>query len=140
MDTAQALLMLLPTQHAVYVWAVAADRPASFARVEMSEVHLNELVSGLRAQLDFGASSQAAKSFNNKAAFELYSQLLAPVSPVLQGKNQLIVAAGGSLSQIPFGILQTSPGGGIGSQAPWLIKDVSIVQVPSITAWLAIKS
>jgi CHAT domain-containing protein len=139
LDASQALLMLLPTQQAVYVWAVASNRPASFARVDMSEEHLNGLVSSLRAQLDFGASSEAGTSFNSAAAFELYDKLLSPLAPVFKGKTQLVVAAGGSLSQIPFGILQTSAGGGVDKQAPWLIKEASIAQVPSLTAWVAIK-
>ena len=139
LDPSQALLMLLPTQHAVYVWAVAADRPAGFARVEMDEERLNGLVASLRAQLDFGASSQAGTAFNSAAAFALYDQLLGPVASVIKGKTQLVVAAGGRLSQIPFGILQTRAAGGVGKEAPWLIKEASVAQVPSLTAWLAIK-
>jgi CHAT domain-containing protein len=139
LEPSQALLMLLPTQHAVYVWAVASDRTAGFARVDMDEERLIGLVASLRAQLDFGASSQAGTAFNSAAAFALYDQLLAPLASVFKGKTQLVVAAGGRLSQIPFGILQTRAGGGVGKDSPWLIKEASIAQVPSLTAWLAIK-
>lgn len=140
LDASQALLMLLPTEQSVYVWAVASDRPASFARVDMSEEHINRVVARLRAQLDFGANSKAGTVFNSAAAFELYDKLLAPLTSVFKGKTQLIVAAGGSLSQIPFGILHTRAGGRVDKQAPWLIKEASIAQVPSLTAWLALRT
>jgi len=140
LNPSQALLMLLPTQNAVYVWAVASDRPPGFARVAMDEDHLNGLVASLRSQLDFGGSSQAGTAFSSDASFALYDQLLAPLTHVFKGKTQLVVAAGGSLSQLPFGILQTRAGGGVGKESPWLIKEASIAQVPSLTAWLAIKN
>jgi len=44
------------------------------------------------------------------------------------------------LSQLPFGVLQTQAGAGFKADAPWLIKQASIAQVPSLSAWLAIKS
>jgi len=134
----QALLMLLPTTDAVYVWAVTAERPPAFARAPLSEARVDQLIGRLRRQLDFAAGG--GSQFDSAAAFELYDKLLAPLAPTLQGKTQLIVAAGGNLSQIPFGILHTRANGGTGSQAPWLIKEASIAQVPSLSAWLAIKS
>jgi len=135
----QALLMVLPTPDAVYVWAVAADRPAAFVRASLSEAEVNTLVARLRAQLDFDSGFQAGKQFDNAAAFEICDKLLAPVAEVWKGKPQLIVAAGGALSQLPFAVLQTKPVGDSATQTPWLIRDVSIAQVPSISAWLAIK-
>ena len=136
----QGLLMVLPTPDAVYVWAVAADRPAAFARASLSEAQVNALVTRLRAQLDFDSSSQAGKQFDSAAAFEIYDKLFTPVAKVWKDKPQFIVAAGGALSQLPFAVLQTKPGGDSGSQVPWLIREVSIAQVPSISSWLAIKT
>ena len=140
LDPQQALLMLLPTSEAVYVWAVAADRPAGFVRVSLTEAQVNALVAGLRHQLDFAYGSTTGIQYNSGAAFELYDRLLAPLAKVWQGKTQLIVATGGALSQLPFAVLQTRPGGGFDANAPWLIREASITQVPSLSAWLAIKS
>ena len=140
LEPQQALLMFLPTPEAVYVWAVAADRPAGFVRVAMTEAQVNALVAGLRQQLDFAHGSTTGTQYNSGAAFELYDRLLAPLAKVWQGKTQLIVATGGALSQLPFAVLQTRPGGGFDANAPWLIREASITQVPSLSAWLAIKS
>jgi CHAT domain-containing protein len=140
LEPQQALLMLLPTTDAVYVWAVASDRPPAFIRAKLTEPQVNTLVTRLRSQLDFGANAKAGQQFDSAAAFELYDKLLAPLAGVWSGKTQLIVAAGGRLSQLPFGVLQTRAGGGNKADAPWLIKQASIAQVPSLSAWTAIKA
>jgi CHAT domain-containing protein len=41
---------------------------------------------------------------------------------------------------LPFGVLQTRANGGFRADAPWLIKEAAISQVPSLSAWLATKS
>ena len=140
LDGAQALLMVLPTANAVYVWAVAGDRPAAFARVAMPEAEVNELVKRLRNNLDFASFKGAPTRFDNAAAHALYQRLIAPVSSALQGKTQWIVATGGALSQLPFAVLHTQSSGSSGEDAPWLIKQAAIAQVPSLSAWLALKS
>ena len=134
----QALIMLLPTPEAVYVWAVAADRPAGFTRVQLKETHIDDLVGRLRAQFDF--ASGRGEQFDSATAYTLYDRLLAPLNSVWQGKSQLIVAASGALSQLPFAVLQTQPKGGLGDEAPWLIRQTAIAQVPSLSAWLSIKA
>lgn len=136
----QALLTLMPTADAVYVWAVASDRPAVFARVAMGEARLNALVKGLRLQLDFDEGSSVGSRFDSAAAFELYDRLLVPVAGVWKGKSQLLVAAGGALSQLPLAVLQTRPYNGFNAGAPWLIREAAITQVPSLSSWLTIKA
>ncbi len=140
LDASQALLMVLPTADAVYVWAVASDRPATFARVAMPEAEVHQLVTRLRSNLDFASFKGVPTRFDNAAAHLLYQRLVAPVSSVLQGKTQWIVATGGTLSQLPFAVLQTQAGGSVGQDAPWLIKQAAIAQVPSLSAWLALKN
>ncbi len=140
LDSKQAVLLLLPTPQAVYVWALSADRPAAFVRANMSDSSVKALVKRLRLQLDFAAPEGAGTRFDSDAAYQLYSTLLAPVAPAWKGKTQLIVAAGGVLGQIPFGLLHTQAGAGFDSKAPWLIRDAAIAHVPSLSAWLAIKS
>ncbi len=138
LEANQALLILLPTTDAVYVWAVTADRPAAFARVDLKEVQVKALVTRLRSQFDFATG--AGTQYDSAAAFELYNKLMAPLATAWQGKTQLIVAAGGALSQLPFAVLQTQSNGGFGANAPWLIRQTAIAQVPSLSAWLSIKA
>jgi CHAT domain-containing protein len=140
LDATQALLLVLPTTDAVYVWAVASDKPAAFARVAMPEADVNRLVARLRTNLDFARFKGVPTQFDSAAAHALYQRLIAPVSATLQGKTQWIVATGGALSQLPFAVLQTQPGGGSGQGAPWLIKQAAVAQVPSLSAWLALKN
>ncbi len=140
LDANQALLMVLPTTQAVYVWAVASDRPAAFARVAMQESEVSQLVAQLRKNLDFASFKGAPTRFDNAAAFALYQRLVAPVSATLQGKTQWIVATGGALSQLPFAVLHTQASTQSGAAAPWLIKQAAIAQVPSLSAWLALKN
>jgi CHAT domain-containing protein len=72
--------------------------------------------------------------FDHAASQELYAKLLSPVQQGLAGKTSLIVAAGGVLGQIPFGVLQTA------DKDSWLIKQAAITHVPSVAAWLSMRS
>ena len=136
----QALVLILPSADAVYVWAISSDRPVQFAQAPISQARVNQLVATLRRQLDFGSERSAGTRFDSAAAFELYHSLLAPMDAVLGNKHMIIVAAGGALSQLPFGLLQTQANGGVDADAPWLIRQTSVSQVPSLSSWLAIKS
>jgi CHAT domain-containing protein len=136
----QALVLLQPTQNAVYVWALAKDRPASFTRAALPLLQVNAMVARLRQDLDLGAMSKAPTTYDSATAFALYDKLLAPVASTWQGKPQLIVAAAGALSQLPFAVLHTASGGGVDTKAPWLVHQTAITQVPSVSAWLALQS
>ncbi len=137
--TDEALIMLLPTQDAVYVWAVTRDGNNTAARVEMPRARLTQLVQAIRKTLDFAAMGSNVPAFNASAASTLYQQLLGPVQASMEGKSHLIVAAGGVLGQIPFGVLLTRPTTVSRVDAPWLIRQAAITHVPSLSAWLAVK-
>jgi len=136
----QALVLLLPGEDGVYAWAISRDQPGAFVKAAMPPERVKQLVAKLRSQLDFGSSSSAGTQFDSAAAFALYDSLLAPLNSVLAGKTSWVVAAGGALSQLPFGLLHTQAGGTLDDKAPWLIRQASISQVPSVSSWLSIKS
>jgi CHAT domain-containing protein len=136
----QALVLILPSRGAVYVWTITSDQPTGFAKADISQEQVGLLVAKLRHQLDFGADADAGSQFDGAAAFTLYDKLLAPMQAQLAGKTSLIVAAGGAVSQVPFGLLHTAAGGGFDDKAPWLIRQMSVSQVPSLSSWLSIKS
>lgn len=137
----EALLMLLPTENAVYVWAVTAGQPAAFARVALPQAELGQLVRRARSTLDFAEMRRGVRPFDADASSELYRRLLLPVQAALEGKKRIVVAAGGVLSQLPFGVLLTRPAKlsvpADYAGAPWLIKQAAITQTPSVSAWLA---
>ncbi|MEO6017512.1 MAG: hypothetical protein ABIP46_09665, partial [Polaromonas sp.] len=135
----EALVMLLPTEDAVYIWAVTSGAKPLFVRAALPQKELTRLVRSARSTLDFAEMGGKVQPFNAAAASELYQRLLAPLQAALQGKKQLVIAAGGALSQLPFGVLLTQPVQSAGVDAPWLIRQSAVTQVPSVSAWLALK-
>ena len=135
----EALVMLLPTDDAVYVWAVTSDGKDTSARVSIASPQLSKLVRDLRHTLDFAEMGNSLRPFNATAASDLYQTLLAPVAKALAGRQHLVIAAGGVLGQFPFGVLLTQPVKKLDAHAPWLIKQAAISHVPSVSAWLAVK-
>ena len=135
----EALITLLPTDSTVYVWAISRDEgnqaKQSFAKVDLNKAQLAALVKRLRASLDVaGLVPTRRPAFDHAASQELYAKLIAPVQQSLAGKGSLIIAAGGALGQIPFGVLQTA------DKDSWLIKQAAITHVPSVAAWLSMRA
>jgi CHAT domain-containing protein len=131
----EALIVLQPTDDAVFVWAVNQQGTGAFHRANLTNADLAKLVKRLRASLDVaGIPENRRPAFDHAAAQELYAKLLSPVQQGLAGKTSLIVAAGGVLGQIPFGVLQTA------DKDSWLIKQAAITHVPSVAAWLSMRS
>jgi CHAT domain-containing protein len=136
----EAVVVLLPTEKATYVWAVGADAASQgFARVPVGIAAINTQVKAIRDTLDFAQMGSSVKAFNAAASHELYSRLLKPLEAQLAGKKHLIVAAGGSLAQLPFGVLLTAPVNTVNAQSPWLIRQSAVTQVPSVSAWMALR-
>ncbi len=135
----EALVLLLPTDEAVYVWALGHTGSGAWARVAMTLPQLTTKVQALRKTLDFNAMDGRLRPFQAQLASELYTQLLAPVSRVTQGKQHLIIAAGGPLAQIPFAVLLTRPTATLSPDAPWLIRQAALSYVPSLGAWTALR-
>jgi CHAT domain-containing protein len=141
----EAFVVLLPTEAALLVWAITADEFPTFARVETTSAQLRELVTRLRRTLDFAQMTGGRVSpFDAAAARELYKQTLAPVAGRLAGHPHLIVAASGPLATVPFATLQTGAGKRPSDKnegdASWLVRQFSVTQVPSVAAWLALRS
>lgn len=142
----EALVMLLPTDAAVYVWAVTNAGPGAAARVALPKLELVRLVQDLRKTLDFSAMGNRIVPFNVQASSTLYQRLMMPLAQATQGKQHLVIAAGGALGQIPFGVLLTDKpvagsavGAASGDTAPWLIRQTAITHIPSVSAWMAVR-
>lgn len=139
----EALVVLQPTDNAVYVWAIPKDGAGVFNRASVTNAQLTALVKRLRGSLDVaGVEANRRPAFDHAAAQEIYSLLLAPVQQGLAGKTNLIIAAGGVLGQIPFGVLETAaaPRTVAMQNVPWLIKQAAITHVPSVAAWLSMRA
>lgn len=135
----EALLLLLPTETNVYVWAVTKSGQSASSRVDMSMGQVSQYVNSMRSTLDFGEMESGVRRFNSQASSDLYQKLLGPVESAFKSKRHLIVAAGGILGRIPFSVLLTKPTQNASFESPWLIKQAAITHIPSIAAWLTMK-
>ena len=84
--------MLLPTDSAVYVWAVTRGGPGASARVPFDKAELGKLVQDMRKTLDFSAMGNRMAPFNAPAASTLYQRLMAPLAQATADKKHLIIA------------------------------------------------
>jgi CHAT domain-containing protein len=140
LEVDEALVMLLPTDNAVYAWAVTRSGPGAAVRVAMPKAELGKLVQDMRKTLDFSAMGNRIVPFNTQAASTLYQRLMAPLAQATADKKHLIIAAGGALGQIPFGVLLTDkPSAVAKADQPWLIRQAAITHIPSLSAWMAVK-
>jgi CHAT domain-containing protein len=145
----EALLAFYFGAEAGYVWALKADGKAAFARVAMSRADLAKDVASLRNALDPGvATIDEIPPFDLALAHKLYARLLEPVQPVWHGAKLLLVAPHAELGQLPLALLPTQPAAQPGrtpvpfagyKAVPWLMKDVAIAQLPSVTALASLR-
>jgi len=135
----EALLMLLPVNDAVYAWALDRSGAQSSARIALSKSQLEHMVKDLRTSLDFGEMGPNITPFRADLSHALYARLIAPVSSALQGKKHLVIAAGGALGQLPFGVFLTTPTSQPSAKSSWLIRQAAITHIPSLAAWLAVE-
>ncbi len=133
----EAMVVAMPAADAVYVWAFTRTAPPRFVRVELDAAALRALVARVRAPLEFGSAGPGA--FDRDAAWQLHEKLLGPLAADMVGRKRLVVAAGGALAQIPFGLLLTSREPTADGASPWLIRQAAITHVPSVSAWLTLR-
>lgn len=137
----EALISILPTRDRTYVWAVAPDGRTAFHVAQLTQQQSIEAVRKLRATLDIEMSPNGAlQPFDMQTSHFLYQQLLEPVKSVWGGKQRIVVAADGALEQIPFAVLVTAaPTGKDVKSAAWLVHDLAITHVPSLSAWVSLR-
>lgn len=144
----EALVSIAATADASYVFAVAADGRAQLHVAPLGERWLAERVRRLRMALDVGDTPlERLPPFDVAAAHELYRELLLPLEPLWSEAKHLIVSSGGSLAQIPFGLLAERPelpppqGRPFAeyAQVPWLARRLAVSHVPSAAALAALR-
>ncbi len=145
----EALISLYVGNDRTLVWAIPASGPARFAAVPLGSEAIDRRVAALRKALD--PNSEVAgrlPKFDFDVAYEFYSRLLEPVVAGWQGAQSLIVIPHGRLAQLPFSVLTTHPWKatparlpyGEMAEAPWLIKEVAISQLPAAIALPALRT
>jgi CHAT domain-containing protein len=146
MAPAEALFSVYVGRQHAYLWAVPKRGGVSFAVSPLSPSDIDKAVAALRKTLDPDAATAGElPAFDVAAAYKLYAGLLEPVKAGWQGAGNLLVVANGALGQIPFGLLATQNVKPAPDQAgqplfagykavPWLIRQVAITQLPSVTS------
>jgi CHAT domain-containing protein len=133
-----------------YVWALHQSGLDSFAILPFNKKEIATDVEKLRRALDPGvATVDEIPPFDVNLAHALYNKLLKPIEKSLEGKELLISIPHGSLGQLPLATLLVNPvkqpekgaNGFVGYQnAPWLIRKIAIVQLPSVNALASLRS
>jgi CHAT domain-containing protein len=125
------------------VWAIPAQGSPRFAIVPLTGAQLDQRVMTLREALDPNADAAGKlPKFRFDLSHELYNKLLAPVEAGWKGAQELIIIPHGRLGQLPFGVLTTAPFSAKPTKldyaemadAPWLIKQIAVSQLPAAIA------
>jgi CHAT domain-containing protein len=125
----EALLTMLLGPEEGFVMAIRGGRVEA-RRIPLGEEGVAALVARVRRSSEIGPGG--VPRFDTAAAEELYRLLVAPLAPMLEGAETLIVAPDGPLLALPFGLLLAGPApDDTLAGAPWLIRRHAIVHVPS---------
>ena len=145
----EAVVSIYAGSDRTIVWAIPATGAPSFAVVPLSGEQIDLKVKTLRESLDPNAEAAGAlPKYRFDLSHELYSKLLAPVEAGWKGAQELIVIPHGRLGQLPFGVLTTAPFTPAPAKmpyaemadAPWLIKQIAVSQLPAAIALPALRS
>lgn len=122
------LTMLLGPQQGFVM--VVRDGRVDARRIPLGEDAVAALVTRVRRSSEIGA--QGVPRFDTQASHELHRLLVEPLSGMLAGAENLVVAPDGPLLALPFGLLLERPveADALGSGA-FLVRRHAIVHVPS---------
>ena len=161
----EALLLIVPTLEGTHVVAVSR-RQFLWKRVPLIADEIDSAVRHIRCDLDpstcersvaagtstaaiadrgvklTGRASQnrGRRSFDRAAAYRLYRDLVAPVLAALEPSSSLLIVTTGSLSTLPFSVLQTAPpepgsddaDPAVLRAAPWLMDRFALTHLPEV--------
>lgn len=133
-----------------YVWVISDQGLVASSVLPVTRAQIAGDVATLRKSLDPGVSSvDEIPPYDLSIAHGLFNKLLAPVKSSLAGREVVLAVPHAELGQLPLAVLTTRPFAqpGKGSRsfagyrnAPWLVRDVAILQLPSVTALVALRT
>lgn len=140
-----------------YVWSVRQDG-LNWNRIEDTGETVEQTIAALRCGLDssswkadrgFGCSAFGLRytdndrlhhrplPFDTQRAFRLFDRLFGPLSNDLLGRDIILVPSG-PLSSLPLQVLVTQPPRS--TDVAWLMKSSPVSVVPSVSAFLALRT
>lgn len=138
----EALLVVMPDVTFTNVWVVKqvkGEVQAKFQRAAINLEQLNKIVATLRKSLESLAMQGRLTKYDDSLAYQAYLTLIEPFGGMLNDRSQWIIAASGALAQLPFAVLQTENPASV-TKPEWLIQKASITQIPSVSAWLSLRT
>lgn len=145
----EALISWYFGQKSAQVWAITADGRSRFAALPTDRTKVAVAIASLRKSLDADVLTiEQIPPFNTGLAYRLYQDLFAPVVETLSGAKTLLVVPHGELGQLPLSLLVTAPttqplNGGVAfsnyRQVPWLMRQLAIAQLPSVTSLASLR-
>lgn len=134
-----------------FVWAITKTGTPQFHSFSLGREKMAEIVGKLRKSLDAGvATIDEIPAFDVALSNSLYKTILEPVQSALQGKKVMLAVPHAELGQLPLALLATKPdaqpakakGGDFTEyrKTAWLIKDIAVAQLPSVTALAALRN
>ncbi|MGD8371526.1 MAG: CHAT domain-containing protein [Syntrophobacterales bacterium] len=146
----EVLVSIYPTVAETYVWTIPSEGKIQFTVAPFGENYMQESIRLLRHAFTpetrtFGGIPE----FDLARAYDIYAALLKPTEASLREARDLIIAATGSLAQLPFSILPTdsvSLGKEKGElfsryrNVAWLIRRVSITRVPTAFSFISLRT
>jgi len=155
LDQDEALVLFLSDRTATYVWAISKTGTA-WHRAPLSSRQLGQLVRRVRRDLDPTGPSRAAvplsapsgpriAPFDADAAYQLYTDLLAPVMDTLAGASHVYVVKDGALASLPLSVLLTSPAPNEMDAkdlraADWLLNAFALTTLPAVSSLSSIRN
>ena len=127
-----------------YVWTLGIGGAAVFRIVAARREEVESDVRELRKAVDFGDGNPARlRQFDLARAHKLYRAFFEPDEALWKGAQVLNVIPHGALGQLPMTMLVTAAPAGTGDaayrDAPWLVRKVALAQLPSASAFTALR-
>jgi CHAT domain-containing protein len=134
------------------VWAVPRQGAVVFARITPSQSDVVKLVGEMRTSVDSSATTTSEiPPFPVAAAHALYAALFDPVAAALKDAKSVVVVPDAVLGTLPFALLVTrdvsQPQEHEGQplfagyrDVPFLVRDMAVTQVPSVAAFVSLRS
>lgn len=131
------------------VWAIAADGRRRFAALQTDRAAVAADVARLRRALNPEVPTvDQIPAFDLATGHRLYQTLLAPVADVLEGAKVMLAVPHAELGQLPLALLVTKPLASLPAspvlfagyrQVPWLMRQMGVAQLPSVTALASLR-
>jgi CHAT domain-containing protein len=142
----EALVSMYLGETQSYVWTIGTDGKTAFRVVPVTRVEIENDVGELRKALDLSAGSVARlRPFDLTRAHKLYRTFFEPDEALWKDAQVLNIIPHGAFDQLPMALLLTaaSPVAEAGkttyADAPWLIRKVAVAQLPSASAFTALR-